>query len=239
MCCAGSRLSGGVDYETVIAKLKRRMATLRSAIRSTRTPASAPSTPSSSSTRSRPRAVGSMKAQRSTSRPASCRARILVRTTVLRTSRSRTGSRRRRSSDGPFGADFRTPTRRSKRPTTRPMGSRWCVDREGLADLAMAAAKCGSFGPTLNRFDPASPFGGYKESASVARADARARAVRVWTSMTKRLRSRRPTSSTSAERSRVRVRAHIPGEGANVARDRGRTARCRRIARQAGGGGPA
>ena len=67
VCCAGSRLFVQESvYDEVIAKLKRRMGTLRVGDRWTRTPTSARSTPASSSSASEDRGERSGEVPRST-----------------------------------------------------------------------------------------------------------------------------------------------------------------------------
>ena len=156
-------------YEEVLAKLKRRMGTPAWATRSTRTPTSARSTPGNSSRRSRSSsASGEEEGRRSISRPAGSREGLVV-------PADRLHERRAELPDRPGGdlragalmLTFRTPGRggrEGEQHAVRPLGRR--LDREGLAHpLHGAALRAGViWANTYNRFDPASPFGGYKES---------------------------------------------------------------------------
>ena len=141
-----------------------------SATRSTRTPTSARSTPPSSSpgsascpTSARPRApsAGRRRAScpsaasgsRRRSSPASRQAHRIAREEIF----------------GPVLSvlTFRTPTRRSPRPTTRrtacrpASGPRRARGSSGWPNQLRAGVVWAN---TFNKFDPTSPFGGYKES---------------------------------------------------------------------------
>ena len=69
---------------------------------------------------------------------------------------------------------FRTPDEAVEKANNTMYGLSRHVDREGLAHLWMAdRMRAGVvWRNTFNRFDPSSPFGGYKESASAAKAAA-------------------------------------------------------------------
>ena len=141
-----------------------------SAIRSTRTRTSARSTRGSSSSGSGSSSrAGRRRAPRSTSRRAGCPRRATgSRRRCSRTSRRATGSRRRRSSGRCSRCSLSgRRRRRSRRRTTRRTGSRRASGRRrargssGWRERLRAGVVWAN---TFNRFDPASPFGGYKES---------------------------------------------------------------------------
>ena len=109
------------------------------------------------------------RAPRSTSRRAGCPRRATgSRRPSSRTSRRATASRRRRSS-ARCSACSRSArrTRRSRRRTTRRTGSSAGVWTEKGSRILWMAERLRAgvvWANTFNRFDPTSPFGGYKES---------------------------------------------------------------------------
>lgn len=172
VCCAGSRLlvQESVQDELLDALKRRLRPRCASATRWTRTPTSGRSTPRSSSPGS-PRS----------SRPARPRAPSAGRPPANCPPRA-TGSHRRCSPTSPR----RTPspatrssarccrscrsarrTRRSPRPTTASTASRPAIWTEKGSRILAVANKLRAgvvWANTFNKFDPTSPFGGYKES---------------------------------------------------------------------------
>ena len=167
--CAGSRLLVQESiYEPLLEKLKRACPRLRRRSRWTRTPTSERST----------RGPGSRRSGRASSRagggrrdlPAqmpSPRAQVLVRRRrSSRTSRRATGSRGEVFGPVLSMLTFRTPEAVERRTTHAGWAVRRGVDREGVEDpVDSPAPACGRRWPTntYSRFDPASPFGGYRE----------------------------------------------------------------------------
>ena len=161
------------------------------------------------------------RAPRSTSRRAACprRATGSCRRSS-RTSRRATGSRRRRSS-GRCSRCSRSArrTRRSRRRTTRRTASRpgvWTEKGSRILWMAQRLRAGVVWANTYNRFDPASPFGGYKESGFGREGGRHGLEPYLRFDDDAGSRSRRRTSSSSAARSRA------PSRGART-RPRGRT----------------
>ena len=123
------------------------------------------------------------RAPRSTSRRAACPRRATgSRRPSSRTSRRATGSRRRRSSARCSRVlTFRTPEEAVEKANNTPYGLSAGVWTEKGSRILWMAERLRAgvvWANTFNRFDPASPFGGYKESGLRARGrPARARAV--------------------------------------------------------------
>ena len=172
MCCAGSRLFVQESIaEPAIEKLKRRMATLRVG-----DPLDKNTDVGAINSRAQLEKIEELvaagrepRAPSSTSRRAGCPRRATgSRRPCSRTSRRATGSRRRRSS-GRCSRCSRSArrTRRSRRRTTRRTGSRPGVWTEKGSRILWMAERLRAgvvWANTYNRFDPASPFGGYRES---------------------------------------------------------------------------
>ena len=171
------------------------------------------------------------RAPRSTSRRAACRRRATGSCRPSsRTSRRATGSRRRRSSGRCSRCSpSARPTRRSRRRTTRRTACRPASGRRrarGSSGWRSGCAPASIWANTYNRFDPASPFGGYKESGFGREGGRHGLEPYLEFDMSDgadRVR-RRPTSSTSAARSRARSRAARTRPRARTSRAaRGRT----------------
>jgi hypothetical protein len=170
VCCAGSRLLVQESaYDEVLSSLKRRLGTLRWATRWTRTPTSARSTrpsswPGSAScpTSARPRAPTGGR------RRATCRTRASgSRRPCSPASRRRTASPARRSSGRSCRCSpsaRRRGCREGQQHAVRAVRGVWTDKGSRILWMADQLRAGVVWANTFNRFDPASPFGGYKES---------------------------------------------------------------------------
>ena len=170
VCCAGSRLLVQESiYEPLVAKLKRRMATSGSAIRWTRTRTSARSTRSNSSTRSRSSSRRPEEGAEIYQPP--CRLPEkgwwFVPTVFTNVAQSY-----RIAQEEIFGPvlsvlTFRTPeeaVEKANNTAYRLSAGVWTEKGSRILWMAEQLRAGVVWANTFNRFDPTSPFGGYKES---------------------------------------------------------------------------
>lgn len=171
VCCAGSRLLVQESiHDELLDSLKRRLSTLRLGDPWTRTRTSARSTPPSScpvsprsSSRARPRVPSAGPRPVNSPPPATGSPRRSSRTSPRRTPSRATRSSARSCPSSPSGP----PTRPSPRPTTPSTASPCGIWTEKGSRILAVASKLRAgviWSNTFNKFDPTSPFGGYKES---------------------------------------------------------------------------
>ena len=224
VCCAGSRLLVQEPvFDLLLAKLKDRLQTpqgrrpARQEHRRRRDQLEGPAREDRGARRS----PASRKARRSTSRRATCpSAASGSGPRCSRASRNPTASRARRSSDRCCRSSRSArPRRRSRRRTTRPTGCRagiWTEKGSRILHMAQRLRAGVVWANTFNRFDPTSPFGGYKESGfGTGRRPARPRALPLV--------RRGPRAMTSDDRLEVRRTAKLYIGGAFPRSESGRS----------------
>ena len=183
------------------------------------------------------------RAPRSTSRRAACRRRATgSRRPSSRTSRRATASRRRRSSARCSRVlTFRTPEEAVEKANNTPYGLSagvWTEKGSRILWMAQQLRAGVVWANTFNRFDPTSPFGGYKESGfgregGLHGLEPYLRFDESEPSVADRSPSRRRTSCSSAARSRAAspaARTRRRGRTSRAPRARTRATPCRRRA---------
>ena len=172
VCCAGSRLFVQESiYEPLVEKLKRRLTTLRVGDPLDKN-TDVGAINSAAAAREDPRARrrrASRRAPRSTSRPASSRRRATGSSPTVFTNVAQSYRIAQEEIFGPVLSvlTFRTPDEAVEKANNTPYGLSagvWTEKGSRILWMAQRLRAGVVWANTFNRFDPSSPFGGYKES---------------------------------------------------------------------------